>query len=372
MVVDLQYHQLRTYTNDNAIIRELQRYILPAFNKGQEQVAASLSLNDAPLVATWKQYFAEAQTDGVYQTLRRYLVQFQFPVKAGISETEAYRQATRRGLRTAFMPEATGLNLADPAGLQLFLHPSVAGQIPVLVVEERSDFERIVQALCYRNEPRALPVSMGAAFIKGLNNWDRIRRLKERLKGLPFQQNWQQQKDQYQDSLIVLSRIPYSNVTAATVGLSSDEWLDQSLRIRLEHECAHYFTLRHFGCMHSNMYDELIADYLGICAVAPHFRADWFLQFIGLDNAPEIRKDGRLYNYLGPDGLSASALRVLQVILLNAAQQLEAFDQQVPPDEDLKRVRRLMSLCTHNLLELAAPDGHKQLLKTFYKQDIAI
>lgn len=372
MTVRTTYSHLRAHTDEATVIEELQQYLLPAFNRGQEPLATTEPLPDAPLEATWKQYLAEAQTDGVFATLQRYLVQFKFPIVTGISETEAYRQATRRGLRTATMPEASGLPLHAPDRLQLFLHQSVAGQIPVLIAEERRDFEMIVQALCYRNEPRPLPASMGAAFIKGLNNWDRIRRLRESLRGLPFQQNWQQQKEQYQDSLIVLSRIPYSNVSAAQLQLPEEEWLDHSLKIRLEHECAHYFTLRYFQQMNVNMYDELIADYLGIGAVSPYFRADWFMHFIGLEHYPEVRPDGRVNNYLGPDGLSPAAARVLHTILREAALQVELFDQQIDKTEDPTRIRRLNSLCSHDLLELAAPDGHQKLLKTYKKQAIAV
>ena len=372
MTVRTTYSKLRAYTDEATVVEELQQYLLPAFNRGQEPLPTTEPLPDAPMVATWKQYLAEAQTDGVFAVLKRYLVQFQFPIVTGISETEAYRQATRRGLRTATMPEASGLALRKPDHLQLFLHPSIAGQVPVLVAEERGDFEQIVQALCYRNEPRPLPASMGAVFVKGLNNWDRIRRLRESLRGLPLQQNWQQQKDQYQDSLIILSRIPYSNVSAAQMQLTEEEWLDYSLKIRLKHECAHYFTLRYFQQMNVNMYDELIADYLGICAVSSHFRADWFMHFIGLEKYPQVRPDGRVNNYLGAHGLSPAAAQVLHRMLYQAAHQVELFDRQIHNTEDPSRIRRLNSLCSHDLLELAAPDGHQQLLKTYKKQAIGV
>lgn len=359
MTVSMTDQRLRVYTQEEAALRALRAYLLPAFTR--ETAAPNQPLEDKALVETWEGYLAEAQEAGVYATLRKHWVQFQFPVAEGMSRSDSYRQATRRGASTQLMPEARGLALKAPDKLKLSLHASPAGRLPVLVAEERADFESIIQALCYRNEPRPVPASMGAALIKGLNNWDRVRKLQAR----GGYTNLLAHKDLFQDSVIVLSRIPYSNVPAPALGLEAESWLEQSLRIRLAHEGAHYFTLRRFGRMHVNMYDELIADYAGIKAVQPHFRADWFLRFIGLEDYPRLRQTGRLNNYLGQPPLSGPARQALQAILRDAALQVEAFDRQVQPEQAAKQPIPLLALCRHSLLEIAAPDGHAQLLQTF-------
>ena len=71
---------------------------------------------------------------------------------------------------------------------------------------------------------------MGACIVNGLNNWDRVARLRRRLEGErggPFDyEEWTQafrefipQKSLYQDRLIILGPGPYSAVPAAILGV---------------------------------------------------------------------------------------------------------------------------------------------------------
>lgn len=355
--------QLRAYGPTEEVLRELQEYLLPPFGTSG-LVFNSMLPEDQELVHTWQGYLVEAQVTGIFPTLQRHIVQFRFPIRAGISQTDAYRRATLSGQPPEAFAEASGLPLARPEDLQLFLYSSPAGRLPVLVAPERADFVNLVQALCYRNEPHPIPASMGAVFIKGLNNWDRIRRLSQGLHPLNHV-DWVGQREQYQDSLIILSEIPYSNVPAHNMGLSEADWLRQSQQIRMAHEGAHYFTWRHFGRIHANMYDELIADYAGIRAVQAHFRADWFLRFIGLENHPTLQKEGRLRNYLGQPALSQVARHCLQRILIDSARQLEAFDRQLVCSDEADFALRLWAICQHHLLDIAAPDGCQRMLHTY-------
>ncbi|WP_367393045.1 hypothetical protein [Lewinella sp. LCG006] len=357
---------LSAYTSNELVHEALRAYTQNAFRVPGGRVWAGKALADEPHIATWKKYLKEAEEEGVYACLRRHLVQFQFPIQAQISETIAYGQATRRGESTTSMKEATGLGLECAEGLELFLYESIAGCIPVIVTAHREDFKSIVQALCNRNEPCSLPDSMGAVLVRGLNNWDRVRQVKQVAALGQIAGDWRQQRELYQDSIIVLSRIPYSNVPAEALGLKEEDWLEKSLQIRLAHECAHYYTLRQFGSMSVNMHDELIADYLGICSVCPTFTADWFLRFIGLENYPVCRPDGRLHNYLGTPSLSAPALGVLQTILFRAAHHVAIFDEQIGTRQDPQRLARLNTLCRLNLLEMAAPNGVGRLLDDYH------
>ena len=319
-------------------------------------------LADEPQVATWKKYIEESKDQGIYQVLKKYLVQFQFPIQKNISQTEDYRSATLKGSSITFMQDATGLILTEPDKLKLFLHPSLAGKIPVIIANNRFDFQAIVQALTYRNEPKPMPPSMGAAMIQGLNNWDRLRKA---IQG-SSQKTVLANKSLYQDRIIVLSRIPYSNVSAEEMNLEEEDWLDKSLSIRLEHECAHYFTLRHFGKMSNNMHDEIIADYMGICSVLPQFSAKWFLQFIGLGDYPTFMESGRMKNYLGNPPISDSAFKVLQTIVKQAADNIEKFDKKIgQPMTGMDRQFRLVVLCLHNLTELVSEDGVELLSEAY-------
>ena len=125
-------------------------------------------------VAIWQEYAAQAIVTSAFESLKNVLVQLQFPIKEGISQTEAYRAATRKGIDLNRIPEATGLVFKQPEQLQLTIHQSLAGAIPVLLVKNREDFVSLLQAITKRNEPIPIPASMGACMVAGYNNWDRI------------------------------------------------------------------------------------------------------------------------------------------------------------------------------------------------------
>jgi hypothetical protein len=114
-------------------------------------------------LATWAKYAQESAQIGAYAALKPHLVQFQFPILAGISTTTEYREATRKGKSTAMMPTAVGLKLIAPEELQLTLHHTCAGAIPVLVAGNRADFVSLVQALTKRNEPEPILEASGTS-----------------------------------------------------------------------------------------------------------------------------------------------------------------------------------------------------------------
>lgn len=331
-------------------------------------------ISPEPHVAAWQAYQAETLGQGVFPVLQQKLVQLRFPIQLGISEADSYRAATRRGISVDGMTEATGLQLAHPEGLQLHIHPSLAGPIPVLIPACREDFVVLVQALTMRNEPKPVPDSMGACIVAGFNNWDRVR---------TYRQHWQEQhpeldperdwsaefqrliprKGLYQDRFILLSLGPYSNVSASQLGLEEQEWLSLSLKIRLEHESTHYLTRRLLGSMRNNVLDELIADYRGLVAALGHFRADWFLHFVGLENYPHYREGGRLQNYRGQPPLSDEAFQVLQAMVKAAAEHLETFDREQTGSlsAPAAQVRLVLALTALSLEELASAEARDRL-----------
>ncbi len=289
-----------------------------------------------PHIETWQRYCNLAKLEGAFPILSQKLVQLKFPIKSGISKTENYQIATKRGTATDGMLEATGLSLIHPDQVQLFLHESLVGLIPVILVGDREDFVALVQALTKKNEPSPVSQSMGACIIGGYNNWNRINeyRLKWTNQQLspPSELDWQTEfkkiipkKPLYQDRFILLSKGFYSNVPASSLGLEEKDWLNLSHLIRLEHECTHYCTRRLLNSMRNNLVDELIADYRGIVLATGNFNAYWFLNFMGLEEFPLYREGARLENYRGMPPLSDSAYKVLQKLVKSAAENLEKF-----------------------------------------------
>lgn len=184
-------------------------------------------------------------------SLRQRLVQLNFPVREGISQNLNYQLATRRGVDISTMPEATGVELEEPDNIEVYLYQTFAGRIPVIQVRNGGDFETLVRVFAHRNGPVLIPPSMGACLIKGYNNWDRVKKYKEKwLNEQGYQGNsdflWQLEFEKmksrtelYRDTFLILSDKEYSNVSAEMPGISSNKWRRLSLVIRREHEATH-------------------------------------------------------------------------------------------------------------------------------------
>lgn len=374
MNLSFQVEQLTTAGASETEVEELLRY-----NENVFDLAAAgdveLPLPDEPFVACWRSWAEQAREVGAWEVLCRYLPQVHFPIQEGISRSDAYRAATLRGVPPGELPEATGLPLERPESVELELYASLAGGIPVIVVRHRPDFVALVQALAKRNEPVAVPDAQGAAMVAGLANWERIRQLRRSWEarqvpaegGTGWVREWSRLKPRrelYQDRFMLLSDGPYSGVPAGEMGLEEEPWREISLRIRREHECAHYFTRRLYSSMRNQLLDELMADYAGITGAVGRFHARWFLRFLGLDDGLSYRPGGRLDLYRGEPPLSAGAFQVLHRLIAKAAANLEAFDgQHWPSGERSPRQRgwMLQALASLRLEELAAPQAGRLL-----------
>ena len=318
--------------------QELLAYARSEFDLAR--APAGFPLPDEPFVAAWEGYVEEAGRVGVWACLRDRLVQLRFPIEAGVSESPAYRAATRRGVWPT--PESRGLELARPDELRLFLAETPVGRVPVILTTTRDDFVALVRALGHRNEPRPIPDAVGASIVGGYNNWDRVASLRRAWEARAssdraapeWAARWRElvrEPELYQDRFIVLGSGPYSGATAAEVGLDEAEWTASSIALRLEHECTHHFTRRALGSMRNRIADELIADYMGIVAATGNFRADWLVRFLGLERYPSYRAGGRLEEYRGDLAPGGGSFRVLCTAVERCARNLEAIDRLRPP-----------------------------------------
>lgn len=349
---------------------ELLRYNENHFDPRALERGRAFPLADEAFVETWERYAREARSAGAWAVLRKALVQLRFPVRQGISREPAYRAAVRG--QAAARDGAAALELRRPGGVRIEIHQTPAGRLPVVVAPRRDDFELLAQALTKRNEPVAVPASIGACMVAGYTNVERLRRLRERWwTGQPFptEAGWRRErerlsprKDLYQDRFVLASTTPYSAVPAGRLGLTREAWRRSSLAIRVKHESMHYFTRRVFGSMKNLLLDEIIADYAGITHAAGRFRGDWALRFLGLESYPRYREGGRLEHYRGDPPLSDGAFRILQRLVKRAVDNLErwsaAQDDPPRPDGCLGTVLALTRLTVE---ELAAGDAHDRL-----------
>lgn len=361
---------LRSHGATSGEVAELLAYTRNRFEQPVNGAIREQPASCEACVAAWERYAAEAERVGAVQCLRRRLVQLRFPVTAGMSESAVYRAATRRGVLRDESLASDGVTFVRPRGVRIFIHPTAAGRVPVVVAEAREDFVSLVRALVHRNEPVRVPESMGACIVAGYNNWDRIAELRARWerehRGDRSAAAWRlafsellPYRERYQDTFILLGSGPYSAVPASALGLGEGEWLEQSAVIRLEHECTHYFTRRALGSMRNSLLDEVIADYMGIVAAAGRYRAEWFLRFMGLESYPRYRRGGRLENYRGEPPLSNGAFTVLRSLVKSAAERLELFDETRASGawSPAERARVITTLARLGLETLASAEG---------------
>lgn len=351
--------------------RSLELHFDPSLFSGLQKLPPP----DEGHVAIWRRWENEARQDGVFQVLQRYLPQLRFPVREGMSQNPDYRRATLQGQDPSTLAAATGLAIEEPGAIELSLYPSVAGTIPLLIVRRRPEFLALVRALGKRNEPVPLPDSMGALMIAGFNNWNRLEALRRDFEAAKAEERqaatWneafariKEKPELYQDRFILLSDGPYSAVPAAELGLDDATWRAKSLILRRDHECAHYATRRLFGSMRNHLHDELIADYCGIVAAEGHFRADWFLRFVGLDQETP-REGARALIYRCVPPLSDAAFEIFCGYVRAAARQVEVFDHQLfgkTSERCLQdRLAGLLALVSLRLDEMAAPSAAARL-----------
>ncbi|MBR1730583.1 MAG: hypothetical protein IJ728_13790 [Selenomonadaceae bacterium] len=148
----------------------------------------------------------------------------------------------------------------DKPNLKINFASTLGGNLPVIFTSNHYDFLIMEAILNGRRELRKYPATVNAFTISAKS------------------------ENIYRHRLILLNRAPYSNVSADKLNLTVDQWLEKSHILRLNHEIAHYETLRIFGGMKNHALDEILADAMGQLAAFDHFDIDRQKLFFGLEN----------------------------------------------------------------------------------------
>ena len=173
---------------------------------------------------------------------------------------ETYRRVVLRGEE----PETTRLNHYRGSEFdRMETVDTSAGPVRVVTLGDRWDFELVLRGLmAAKNGPKApIPASQGAAKLT-VFNWPRIR---AHLAAFPEEEQAAEYKRftsvkvNYTDMLVVLSRGPYSGVSASAMGLTEGEWLARSDTIRRYHKLTHVICRRLYQEDVDRVRDELEA-----------------------------------------------------------------------------------------------------------------
>ena len=190
------------------------------------------------------------------------------------------------------------------AGDSLVYESTPAGEVPVITLRRREDFELFLQIMACRCTRKPIPRTQGASTLDGVINWTRIRAHKEQfLRTNGEDADWESEFDRftankanYRDVLIVLSEGPYSAVSAERAGYPESEWLGISHAIRKTHECTHVMCRRMFPELIDAVWDELVADAAGVTAALGRYDRHLAELFLGIEDGRYV--GGRLENYV--------------------------------------------------------------------------
>lgn len=340
------------------------------YNKRSFCDPIKLPLKNEQFAIDWSTTFKNVKD--ISTKLRNYIIETNFPIKKGISKTEKYKKAIEEGILEEGKVQNNGLKLKS---VSVELIDTPAGQMPTITLKDREEFENLIRAISFNNEPLDIPKSMGASTYANYINWGRIKEYRENwesLKGESNEVEWakefsklEHKKYLYQDRFIILSSSPYSNVKAKDLNLkmSDEDWLDKSLNIRKYHETTHYFTKRVLGSMKNNAIDEILCDYVGLVkSNKGEYNSFHALSFLGLENYPKYREGGRLDNYL--DGLKAKDFSIIYSLVKDAIKNIKMLHSK-----DQNPFVAVIAFSKFSLEELATcPDIVKEELKKCNKK----
>ena len=201
-----------------------------------------------------------------------------------------------------------------------------SGQVRVITLYGRRDYEKFIRCMMAAREgpENQIPASQGASTLITFN-WTKINQHKEQFfkeqfaagnKDPDWQEEWNRfsaVKENYMDTIVVLSVGPYSNIDADRMGYSKDEWLEYSNIIRKYHELTHVICRKEYPDQINAIWDELVADAIGLCAAYHSYDPDIERVFLGITDGRYT--GGRLENYTDdPQGIAPKADRALKGI----------------------------------------------------------
>ena len=310
----------------------------------------------------------------VFSYLQTKLPQLNIPIRPDMASTDTYRRVARRG--EAFRHDDFGdrLTLEVPGELRLLIQEHPAGALPVLTTSNRKDFLTLLCALGGRSEPRFFPSAMNAQLISGYNNWDRVGRYRDawqRERGGFLTTDWAAEMQRvirtepslFQDRIVLVTDAPYSGVTASELefAITDSEWRRCSMSLRLEHEFTHYATKRLWGTMRTNLFDELLADFMGMTHALGRFSKDAFSRFLGLSHWPTAKPNARVHAYQGT--LDGQAFVIAGHLILSAAAELERLSDSFYESET--RFIFFLALCQLGLVDLVRDGAVPRFLQAY-------
>ena len=276
---------------------------------GADNSWPDLPLADDAAAHWWTQWMANNAEAEHWTELRKVLPQLWIKPQQDVCKTERYKALVLRGETAEPIDKEQAPRLSDPQGFRFFLKKHPCGTLPVMTFENHDDFVLAKRCLAHRGEPVNVQPSVHAQAIAGLIHWGLIRDVSR----------------QQRCEILMLHRAPYSSLPVSMIpGQDEPElWIDLSQTWRLEHELTHIACKRLVGEMRINLFDELIADAIGMLTALGYFNAEVFRHGLGLNAKGGIMDGARALVYL--ENLDLAEHRKACQMVLKRAEELEGL-----------------------------------------------
>lgn len=294
----------------NKLIKYLKNNITKKINFSDFE----FPLQNESHIEFWKYHINQNQYKNYFDFLKNNIVQFKIPIKKNISKSKNYKNVLLFG-EPFFNYFNEELVILQPDNIQLKIYSHFAGELPVIITDNRKDFETLYRVLAFKNEPKFILPSINAVLISGFINRARLNY---------YSKN---NKSTYTDTIILINaNSGYSSISADKLPeyIDINRWLVDSAKIRIEHEFTHYAAKRIYNKKVFNIFDEIIADCMALTLLYNKFDANLFLLFLGLNMYPKINNKGRIYAYINKKN-KIEKQRNLFELLIKAAYGLEKF-----------------------------------------------
>ena len=305
-------------------MQSLSEYCLPFKGAANHWPAFPLATDERD--RWWQDWFKELDPSQHWHELRTVLPQLWIRPDPGASQSSSYQRLVLQGEAPSNADIEQALALKDPKAPILSLVDHPCGSLPVLSLDNHDDFIAVVQCLAHRCEPASLQPTVHAQAVSGLIHWGLIREVSRNNRA----------------QLLILHRAPYSSLPATGIpGTPTEEqWLMQSQHWRLHHELTHIACRRLVDEMRLNLFDELIADALGMIASLGEFSADLFRRGLGLsaDGLPCLH--ARVHAYINNLGCE-DRLQACRLVLKRAEELETLLQRQALPSDPMALLRSL-------------------------------
>lgn len=250
----------------------------------------------------------------VMEMLAKRFPQLYLKPETGVSQSELYRSIVRKGFRY----DGSLSHFTGSAADSLTREQTPAGDVTVVFLAARADFECFYRIMACRCEPVEVPPTMGACYISGIHDWSRIHAhmtaYRENGGDDPSGEfaRFTAAPSNYKETILLLSDGPYSAVPAERTPYDSETWLRVSREIRKYHELTHFVCRRLFPEKKHPIWDELLADCMGLLLATGEYSVPLAQTFLGIENGAYI--GGRLENYTDGAPDSETVRRVTAVM----------------------------------------------------------